>query len=126
MAPTPEQLGNYVARHREALGLSMRQLAVKVGVHHRTIDKIERGEITAPAPLILQRLARALGVDYEDLLALSNYLMPDGLPGYQVYLRTKYPDLPDEEVERMEHDFRIKLEHYEREQEGDHGSVTPD
>jgi len=117
MSPTPEQLGSYVTRKRREAGLSLRQLATKVGVHHRSIANIERGEVLAPKPLLLQRLARALNVDYEDLAALTGNLPPSGLPTYATYLRTKYPDLPDEEVERMEHDFAIRLEHYERQQE---------
>lgn len=119
MAPSPEQLGDYVARRRNELGCSLRQLAAKTHSDHTTILAIERGRVKSPNPLLLQRLARALDVDYEDLAALTGNLPPSGLPTYATYLRTKYPDLPDEEVERMEHDFAIRLEHYERQREED-------
>lgn len=116
MAPSPEQLGVYIKRKRLECGYSFRELARKIGVDHKTITRIEDGSTVQPNPLLLQRLARALDVDYEDLAALTGQLVPDGLPSYATYLRTKYPDLPDDEVDRMEHDFAIRLEHYERQQ----------
>lgn len=68
--------GDYIRAKREALrkndpGYSIRRLALRIGVHHSYLSKIERGE---PASLSEKRviaLAKELGEDPDLLMILS-------------------------------------------------------
>lgn len=97
-----KKLGHFIAARRTEQGLSQEKLGALAGLPGSTIFRLERGEFKAPSPEKLQRLAGALEVDFEDLFTLAGYQAPEGLPGLPVYLRRKFDDLSDEEVERVE------------------------
>ena len=63
-------IGEAVRARREAAGLSMRALAVHVGVSQPFLSKLERGS-TAASISTLYRLAAALGVAPGDLLPVE-------------------------------------------------------
>jgi transcriptional regulator with XRE-family HTH domain len=97
-----KELGRFVQKHREQAGLSLRDLEEQSGVTYSYIAKIERGDVDAPSADKLLRLAKVIGVEVEDLYALAGYVMPEGLPEFKVYLRTKHPDLTKKEVRDLE------------------------
>ena len=82
------RLGNRVRRHREAAALSQGALARAIGVPTSTVLRLERGEVEAPDPDKLHRLAAALQIDPEELFA--HYPAPERLPEFAPYLRAKY------------------------------------
>lgn len=86
------QFAAFITKHREALGLSMNQLAKEIGVPRSRIHYWEQGEFLPQAD-ILEPLARALRVSYEDLFALAGYAAPGGLPSPEPYLRAKFPGI---------------------------------
>jgi transcriptional regulator with XRE-family HTH domain len=90
-SPNP-QLGKFIKRHREAIGLSMYQLAREIGVNRSSVHYWEQGKYE-PEPQTLEALARGLKVSYEDLFALSGYSNPEQLPDPEPYLRAKYPGI---------------------------------
>lgn len=98
---TAKKLGAAIKRHRTAKGLSQPALAAAVGVPDSTIYRLERGEFKVPRPEKLQRIARALDVEFEDLYELAGYATPR-LPEVPVYLRRKFDDLSDEGLVRVE------------------------
>lgn len=85
-------LGKLIARERARQGLSLETLGNAAGGTRTTIMRLERGEFGRPDPEKLQRIARALDLDVEDLFALAGYVPSDGLPGFGPYLETKYGD----------------------------------
>jgi len=95
-------LGKVLRDRREALGLSLRQLTQRVSIPDATIVRIEQGAFSAPAPDKLARLADALGLSLADVYALADYAVPSDLPSFKPYLRTKYRDLPAEDVAAIE------------------------
>jgi len=95
------KLGAFIKRHRTQRGLSQEKLGAEVGLPASTILRLERGEFKAPSPEKLQRLAGALGVEFEDLFTLAGYATP-GVPGLPVYLRRKFDDLSDDDVAKVE------------------------
>ena len=95
-------LGALLKQRREALGLSLRQLAKIVDVKDVTILRFERGDHAAPAPDKLARIAEAIGLSLADVYALADYAVPTDLPSFKPYLRTKYRNLPPEEVDKIE------------------------
>lgn len=74
---------------RETAGLSIRRTAERAGIHHAGLARIELGE-QRPTPETLLRLAQVLELDEGELFTLAGYRLPDGLPSFPTYLRTKY------------------------------------
>ena len=103
---TPDQarrLGTLLHERRSKLGLSTRQLEQASGVDDTSIIRLERGALQRPTMDKLDKLATALGLAIEDVLATAGLTRPDGLPSLRPYLRAKYPQLPrqaEAEVDR--------------------------
>ena len=57
--PDPKTLGQTLRAYRRALGLTQRQLAVKLGMHRSTLGKVETGR---------ERPSGAMGARMEELL----------------------------------------------------------
>jgi len=85
-------LGKLIARERERQGLSLETLGNAAGGTRATIMRLERGEFGRPDPEKLQRIARALGLDVEDVFALAGYIPSDALPNFGPYLEAKWSD----------------------------------
>ncbi len=85
------QLGKYVREQRLAAKLSLRDLEAATGLSRGALSQIEQGGRGAN-PETLQRIAEALGIDYEDLYAMSGISRPEKLPEIDAYLRTRYRD----------------------------------
>jgi transcriptional regulator with XRE-family HTH domain len=83
-------LGDYLRVERERAGLSQRQLASRVGVHHSYLARLESGDHANPSPDVVQRIADVLELDPTDLYAYIGVVPPSGLPGFAPYLRAKY------------------------------------
>jgi HTH-type transcriptional regulator, competence development regulator len=73
-------LGDELHKVRQLKGLSLRAVAEPAGVSPTYLHKLERGEVKAPSPHRLQRLAHALGLDYADLFFLAGYDRPEKNP----------------------------------------------
>jgi transcriptional regulator with XRE-family HTH domain len=92
------QFASFIAARREALGLSMNQLAQQLSVPRSRIHYWESGQFL-PKIAILERLARALKVSYEDLLIKGRY--PRHEVGTTEYFRRLgYPEEAVAELER--------------------------
>lgn len=66
-----ETLGQVVKKKRLQLGMSLRDLAGVVGVHHATIDRIETDQFKVVDPAIIAGLAKALHLDKLYLFSLN-------------------------------------------------------
>jgi len=97
-----KRLGELLRQKREAVGLSSRALGKLTGVDPVTIQRFEVGFIAVPSPDKLARIAEALGLTLADVYAHAGYAVPSDLPSFTPYLRTKYRDLPNEDVEAIE------------------------
>ncbi len=62
--------GQRLRRLRRDRGLIQRDLALRIGVDRRTIQRYELGQIF-PVPEILAALVRALGLRFEELFTLA-------------------------------------------------------
>lgn len=65
---TEPNIGGNIKKHRIKLGLSQEDFAQKSGVKYTTLTKIESGVIKTPSVLMVEKIAKALGVSIEDLL----------------------------------------------------------
>lgn len=112
------ELASLLKRTRDARGLSQAELSRRSGVARQTIVHLESGAIGSPDPYKLQRLARSLGIDAEDLFAVAEYVTPQGLPTFGPYLRARYGDkLTPEARARIEEYFEMQIERFA----GEHG-----
>lgn len=82
------KLADTIRRHRTAAGITQPDLAQAIGVPASTVFRLEQGEVRAPDPDKLQRIAAVLGIDAEEFFAL--YPAPERLPEFAPYLRAKY------------------------------------
>lgn len=71
------ELADLVRDRREALGLSQRGLAARMGVHAGYVDHLERGRIDRPKPDKLRALADQLGLTLAELACATRQLDPD-------------------------------------------------
>ena len=65
--PTAEEVGRRIYHARREMDMTQRQLALRVGVSERTINRWERGW-NGPRGVYLTRLAHALKLSVADLL----------------------------------------------------------
>lgn len=68
------ELGTYVREKRIEKGLSIRRLAELADISHTEVKRIEDGIRKQTSPQILRSIAYALGVPYEDLMAVAGYI----------------------------------------------------
>ena len=65
---TGNYIGGNIKKRRTKLGLSQEDFAQKSGVKYTTLTKIESGVIKTPSVLMMEKIAKTLGVSIEDLL----------------------------------------------------------
>ena len=66
-----DTLGHVIKKQRLQLGMTLRDLAAKAGVHHATIDRIETDQFKVVDPSTLVKIAEALHLDQLYLLSLN-------------------------------------------------------
>ena len=68
-------LGRIIKQQRISLPLTLQELAAKSGVSASHLGRIERGE-RFPSAHVLQRIARPLAFEEDELFTLAGYLSP--------------------------------------------------
>ena len=61
-------IGENIKKYRTKQGLSQEDFAQKSGVKYTTLTKIESGVIKKPSVLVMAKIAKALGVNIEELI----------------------------------------------------------
>jgi len=65
---TGNNIGENIKKRRTKLGLSQEDFAQKSGVKYTTLTKIESGVIKTPSVLMVEKIAKALGVSIEEII----------------------------------------------------------
>lgn len=65
---TEINIGENIKQYRAKQCLSQEEFAKKSGVKYTTLTKIESGVIRKPSVLVMAKIAKALGVNIEDLI----------------------------------------------------------
>lgn len=82
-----KDFGRMIRQQRLMMLLTLKELTRKSGVSPSYLGRIERGE-RFPSATILQKIAKPLGFDVDELFALAGYLSPqpntisEAQPGY--------------------------------------------
>src|SRR5579859_2939460 len=100
-----KRFGRWLRTKRQQAGLSKMQLAKRSGMSDTSILRIEEGIFLAPAPDKLARIADVLGLELADVYAMADYAVPENLPSFQPYLRTKYRGMPQKAIEDLDKAF---------------------
>lgn len=66
--------GDYLKSIRKSKKMTIRQLELYSGVSNAYISQLERGIRGIPSPDILQKLGKALGVEYQELMEKAGYI----------------------------------------------------
>ena len=61
-------IGKNIKKLRNKLGLSQEEFAQKSGVKYTTLTKIESSVIKKPSVMVMDQIAKILGVSIEDLI----------------------------------------------------------
>jgi transcriptional regulator with XRE-family HTH domain len=117
MKPDNPKFAPFLRRRRAKLGLSIKQLADRLGMGKSSVHQWESGE-NIPGATRLPEIAEALEMPYEDFLAAAGFAVPKGLPTFAPYLRAKYGHLPEEAMEEAEK-FLSELEAKYEDDRGD-------
>jgi transcriptional regulator with XRE-family HTH domain len=107
-----QKLGEVLLDRRQALGLSMQNVADGAGVKKSTIMRLEQGVFPSPRPETLAAVADVLGLNLADVYTMAGYPIPGELPSPVPYLRTKYRDLSEAELRRLTQDVTQVLKRH--------------
>jgi transcriptional regulator with XRE-family HTH domain len=72
-----ESFGALVRREREAKGIGLREMAKMIGVSPTYQSKVERDEFPPPAEDKVRKIAKIIGRDADELLALAGRVASD-------------------------------------------------
>jgi transcriptional regulator with XRE-family HTH domain len=72
-----KKFGTKLRELRKDAGLTLRELADSVGVNFSYLSKIENGVLPPPSERVIERLARVLNFDKDELLSLAGIIPPD-------------------------------------------------
>jgi transcriptional regulator with XRE-family HTH domain len=97
-----QKIGQIIRRRRTELGLSTTAVGAMAGVEQSTIVRIELGAFASPRADTLAKIAQALKLPLDTVFSEAGWTEPSQLPDFRPYLRRKYADLPDEDLERIE------------------------
>jgi transcriptional regulator with XRE-family HTH domain len=89
MKPENSQFAPFLSQRRAELGLSIKQLADRVGIAKSTLHQWESGT-SLPGAGRLSKLSDALEMSYEDFVSAAGFGSPVGLPAFTPYMRAKY------------------------------------
>lgn len=85
-----DSFGDLIRQRRTELGLSLRQVSARTGIHNARLSRWERGEQRPESADLLPVLASALDLPLEDLCQRAEAHLGQGLPHVTPYLHLKY------------------------------------
>lgn len=68
-----DTLGSMLSQARDALALSLHEVAERAGCSSAYVHKMEQDRVRTPSPRVLAGLAEALGLPYPALMAAAGY-----------------------------------------------------
>lgn len=68
------EFGEYIKKLRESKDMTLNQVAMYSDISAAQLSRIENGKRGIPKPATIEKLAKALKVDYEELMSKAGYL----------------------------------------------------
>jgi transcriptional regulator with XRE-family HTH domain len=112
------ELGRLFKQARRARKLSLRSLDELSGASYGWLTRLERGQMMAPAPSKLTKVAEVLGIPPERIDRITRGQVSRDLPPIRTYFRAKY-QLTPQEITQIEELFdRIRRQRHHATEEG--------
>jgi transcriptional regulator with XRE-family HTH domain len=92
------ELGARLRELRQEKGLGLREVANIANVNHGYLSQLERGDVSQPAPQILQKLAKGYGVPFPVLMDWAGYIETGLSPNQERALSYLGEDISDAEL----------------------------
>lgn len=99
---TAQTLGRRLLARRKELKLSTLAVAERAGMPQPTYSRIENGQFAEPRAEKLAAIAVALELPPTEVLGMAGYEPLASLPDFRPYMRQKFKDLPQADVEAIE------------------------
>jgi len=71
------EVGNYIKNIRESKNMTLNQVALYAEISAAQLSRIETGKRGTPKPQTIEKIARALKVDYNELMSIAGYIETD-------------------------------------------------
>ncbi|MFL1998540.1 helix-turn-helix transcriptional regulator [Lysinibacillus irui] len=71
------EFGNYIKNIRESKNMTLNQVALYAEISAAQLSRIETGKRGTPKPQTIEKIARALKVDYNELMTIAGYIETD-------------------------------------------------
>lgn len=102
-----DRFGDFIRQRRADLGLSLRQVEERSGIHNSRLSRWERGEQRPETADLLPALAQALDLPVAEVCQRADHGLTRTLPHLGTYLHTKYgrhlpPDVLHELIDHCE------------------------
>jgi transcriptional regulator with XRE-family HTH domain len=98
-------LGEFISKVRREKKLTQEDLASVSGLARSYISRLEDNQFKSPSAMVLIKLAKGLGVSHETIFQVAGYtpkINQTDLPSFDLYLRTKFPDLSEKAIEEIQ------------------------
>ncbi|MCA1852343.1 MAG: helix-turn-helix domain-containing protein [Beggiatoa sp.] len=126
-----ESFGPLVRREREAREIALRQMAKTIGVSPTYLSKIERGTFPPPSEDKVKAIAKIIGHDADELLALAGRVASDlteiirRRPREIATLLRTVEGLTAEDMTQVAREAQQKARHKRRRRPGTNSSRRP-
>ena len=103
MAEALPDLGQTLRSLRDLRGESIKTVAEAADISPAYLQKLEKGDVAAPSPHVLHRLATVLGADYPDFMRAAGYVVPgtSGSPGGPLAHALSAQELTEDEARAL-------------------------
>lgn len=71
------KFGSYIKKIRESKNMTLNQVALYAEISAAQLSRIETGKRGTPKPPTIEKIARALKIDYNELMKIAGYLESD-------------------------------------------------
>ncbi len=100
------EFGEYIKKVRESKDMTLNQVAIYSDISAAQLSRIENGKRGVPKPATIEKLAKALKINYEDLMVKAGYIEDTSI---------------DKPLTKEEKDVAKRLEQFKREIEKSDG-----
>lgn len=109
------EFGDYIKNIRESKNMTLNQVALYAEISAAQLSRIETGKRGTPKPQTIEKIARALKVDYTELMEIAGYLETDTTTNYVSENKSTYvPQLTEKDecdIGKLLKKFSEDIEH---------------
>ncbi|AVK85308.1 immunity repressor protein [Lysinibacillus sp. B2A1] len=110
------EFGDYIKNIRESKNMTLNQVALYAEISAAQLSRIETGKRGTPKPQTIEKIARALKVDYTELMEIAGYLETDTTTDYvsdnkSTYYVSRLTEKDEHDIGKLLKKFSEDIEH---------------